>query len=363
MEYLIPIRPSKNQDEIAWDYIFRLSQANGFSTLEKFQKYILENASCKMYENLNSKKNMKRFGTNQIEKYISSNKLSKYQVALEWVLQRTIFNEELDDLKESYILLKERKICQQCWSEHQYVRFFWRFECYKICHIHSIQLIKFKKSKDFSSDLIFSKKSTGDEIGKCSQNNMDFLIRKYHRENYQVKKIYNELFIINFLLWMTNFSINIISSIYKLRGNIKSEIFHFFISLPRSCQSPRSKLENLIVVLSNGHEDIKLLFRITMTIMLLHKSPSEYSAIYPYCHNENLDYILWAREQLRSITCLDSTYKISSRVTRFIYNYKLDDLIYNLEGVEEKYLRRLSIMIATNATKDIKICKSPFYQS
>ena len=101
----------------------RIAHFNGF-TLENFKKY-LANIYDEIYGN-------SIFGINF---------LSKYKIALEWAFKRTISVDEIPLIgKTEKFEIGGLRVCRDCLLNKVYIRFYWRFKDYSVCHIHGINL-------------------------------------------------------------------------------------------------------------------------------------------------------------------------------------------------------------------------------
>ena len=72
----------------------------------------------------------------------------KYKIVLEWIFKRTI------SIDEIYILVKSEisrlRVCRDCLLNKGYIRFYWRFKDYSVCHIHGADLF-FLPSLDYNN--------------------------------------------------------------------------------------------------------------------------------------------------------------------------------------------------------------------
>lgn len=118
-------RDYKRNDEFLTDYVRRLSDKNGFSSVKKFRE--------KLIKFLNSQS-------------IKNNSLTHHAVArvsLELVLKRNI---PVDEYRRFYNRKrnewhKHLRICRSCWALEEYIRFYWWLTPYERCHLHYETLV------------------------------------------------------------------------------------------------------------------------------------------------------------------------------------------------------------------------------
>lgn len=120
-------RKSKYIDESFPDYLARLSYWNGFENPQVFVKRLL-----KLYAS--------EYGGGPYRRTWRAAWL-KCRGALEHILQRSIHTTQLNLVKLRRDGYRSSRICTRCWKEKPYVRFFWRLDRYRICHIHGVSLI------------------------------------------------------------------------------------------------------------------------------------------------------------------------------------------------------------------------------
>lgn len=119
-------RNSKYVDESFFDYLSRLSYWNGFGSVEKFSKFIAEAHGEKLGGVRDQRKN-------------------EYMLRcwVEQLLRRNIPISQMNSLMKSKISHGKARVCPHCWEESRYIRFYWRFDDYIVCHKHQTLLVPF----------------------------------------------------------------------------------------------------------------------------------------------------------------------------------------------------------------------------
>lgn len=137
-------RGEKKYDEGLWDYLSRLGYWNGFSSVD-----ILLRSLCHFSDGISSG--------------ITSKKKDMYKIRciLEQLLKRNISMDRIFNMQGCQVPNGSVKICQGCWEESRYVRYYWRFSHYVKCHIHGIFLIIPSKFS-YHSDNVIGKISDGE---------------------------------------------------------------------------------------------------------------------------------------------------------------------------------------------------------
>lgn len=131
-------RGLKKSDEFFGDYISRISVKNGYANKEKFRKSLGE-----YYLN------------NCEENYGYLNENAMLRLALEHIVQRNIPVDEHHKFNSSRrdMWIKDHRICDDCWHQEAYIRFYWWFTDYQRCHVHkkSMRSKGCSRSKDTES--------------------------------------------------------------------------------------------------------------------------------------------------------------------------------------------------------------------
>lgn len=114
-------RGIKKSDEFFGDYLSRISVKNGFTNKDKFRKSL-----------------EKYYLNNCEENYGSLNENAMLRLALEHMFQRNIPVDEHHKFNSSIpvIWAKDHRICDDCWRQEAYIRFYWWLTNYQQCHVH-----------------------------------------------------------------------------------------------------------------------------------------------------------------------------------------------------------------------------------
>lgn len=118
-------RGQKRDDEFLPDYVQRMSDKNGFSSVKIFKRELI-----------------KYFKTE-----VDTSHDLRYQavsrVSLEMILNRNI---PIDQYQRFYNRKRgwwhgDLRVCSSCWAIAQYVRFYWWLRSYEECHTHNEELV------------------------------------------------------------------------------------------------------------------------------------------------------------------------------------------------------------------------------
>lgn len=119
-------RKSKHVDENIFDYFSRLSYWNGFGSVEIFTKFIAEAHGEKLGR-------------------VRDRVRNEYTLRawIEQLLRRNIPISQMNSLMECKISHGKARVCPRCWEKAPYIRFYWRFDDYTVCHKHQALLAPF----------------------------------------------------------------------------------------------------------------------------------------------------------------------------------------------------------------------------
>lgn len=150
------IREEKIFDELFLDYMSRLAYRNGFDSLDSFTRRVKPGR--------------------QILDYL------RFQNGIELLLSRKI------DATLDYSFLKSRHnftnvgICDLCFSENAYIRWYWRLARFSVCAKHRVGLRRFETS----FDCFFNRNETG--VNRMSKNIEDEIdIQLFHLKVHSIK--------------------------------------------------------------------------------------------------------------------------------------------------------------------------------
>lgn len=150
-DQILVYRSLKRFDESLPDYLERLSFFNGFLSVNDFIRY-LEAIFLDLYGEVSSfDMGICKRSSDQFRPY--GERLAKCCIALE-ILLNIEFSKKNMNLTEVHLIsyFKPRRICELCWKESSYYRYYWRFWSYRDCHKHGISLssVKFLNYKEES---------------------------------------------------------------------------------------------------------------------------------------------------------------------------------------------------------------------
>lgn len=119
-------RGKKYEDEFLTDYVQRISDKNGFSSVGKFRRVLFQ-----YYRNNNGD-------------VVQLRSMAVSRVSLELLLKINIpidhYNRWLYG-SGSGRWHRVKRICLSCWNEQKYIKFYWWLKAYEKCHLHHEQLI------------------------------------------------------------------------------------------------------------------------------------------------------------------------------------------------------------------------------
>ncbi|NPU93598.1 MAG: hypothetical protein HPY82_16925 [Gammaproteobacteria bacterium] len=108
----------KHHDEFLTDYIKRIAARNGFARVKCFERYLKEICYREWKD------------SSDVDEYMA------LKMGMEKVLERNI-QEDCSSLAYGWSGFSQyHRLCEKCLKENGYIRFYWRLNGYKKCHVH-----------------------------------------------------------------------------------------------------------------------------------------------------------------------------------------------------------------------------------